>query len=165
MRRLLSVALLSLLSTTAIAAGTEKKSSAAEEGLARTHEAFFSAWNKHDIKAMMTCWADDATLINPMGRTAHGKAEVEAVLTDEHNTMFKASTATVVDMKVTRSLGPNMVLFDGTLMLDGAVASDGSAMPQLKFHLTGVAEKRGSNWVFLDARPYQFITPPPAKTD
>jgi uncharacterized protein (TIGR02246 family) len=164
MKPLLSVGLLALLTTTAIAAGPAKKPASEEAGIMKTADAFFSAWNQHDVKTMVSFWADDATLINPMGRVAHGKAEIEALLTDEQNTVFKSSTAKVLEMKVTRSLGPNMAFCDGAMTVDGAVSPDGTAMPQMKLHLAVIMEKQGANWKLADARPYSFTQPPPAAT-
>ena len=165
MRTLLVAALLALLSTTAVAKDMDKKSGGAEAGVAKLHETFFGAWNQHDVKSMVNCWADDATLINPVGRVAHGKTEIEALLNDEQTTVFKTSTAKVEEMKITRSLGSNLVLFDGEIMVSGAVGTDGATLPDQKMHLAGIAEKKGANWVILDARPYAFLAPLPAKAN
>ena len=163
MRPLLSAVLLALLTTSAHAAGTEKQPAGPEAAVVKTGEAFFAAWNQHDVKNMVSHWADDATLINPMGRVAHGKAEIEKLFSDEQTGMFKASTAKMVEMKVTRQLGPGMALCDGDMTVDGALAPDGSAMPQMKMHLALIMVKKGAVWVLRDARPYAFIQPPPEK--
>jgi uncharacterized protein (TIGR02246 family) len=161
MRRLFSGALIALLASTAMSAPTEQKSATAEIGVNKMGEAFFAAWNQHDVKKMVSYWADNATLINPAGRVAHGKTEVEALLSDEQTGVFKASTAKLLGIKVTRSLGPSMALCDGEMTVDGAVGPDGSAMPQMKIHLAIIAAKQGANWVLQDARPYAFAQPPP----
>lgn len=163
MKSFLSAALLALLATSAFAAGTEKAAAGPEAACLQTGEGFFDAWNQHDVKKMMTYWAEDATLINPMGRAANGKAEIEKVMSDEQTTTFKASTAKIVAMKVTRQLGSGMALCDGEMTVDGAVGADGSALPQMKMHLALIMAKKGSAWVFKDARPYAFVQPPPAK--
>ena len=106
-------------------------------------------------------WTDDATLINPMGRMAHGRTDIEKLLSDEQTAIFKASTAKVVDLKVTRPLGSNLVFCDGEMTVDGAQGPDGSALPQMKIHLAMVLEKSGGHWMFAEARPYAFVQPPP----
>ena len=167
MKLLLSTALLTMLTTSAIAADATKAPAKPDEAIMKTAENFFGAWNKHDVKSMVTFWADDATLINPMGRKAHGRANIEKLLTDEQTTIFKASTAKVVELNITRSLGPRMVFCDGEMTVDGAQGPDGSAMPQLRMHLSVILEKNGARWLFAEARPYSFVQPPPepAKTN
>ena len=155
MRPLLVALLLTVLTSSAFAA-PEKKSEGPDAAILKAAEAFAADWNQHDVKALVTCWADDATLINPMGRVAHGKAEIETLLSEEQSGIFKASTAKVVEMKVTRQLGSHMAFCDGEMTVDGAVGPDGSAMPQMKVHLAVIMAKHGSAWVFQDARPYAF---------
>jgi len=163
MRKLLVAVCLALLTTSsAFASPKEKKSDSSDAACMKAMEGFFNAWNQHDAKAMVAFWADDATLINPMGRMANGKSEIEKLMTEEQSTMFKGSTAKMVDMKVTRSMGSNMAFCDGEMTLNGAMGPDGAALPEMKVHLAAVMMKKGSSWVFADARPYQFVTPPPA---
>lgn len=161
MKLLLTAACLAALTTSAIAADTTKAPAKPDPAIMKASEGFFSAWNKHDVKTMVTFWADDATLINPMGRLAHGRADIEQLLTDEQNTVFKSSTAKVVDLKVTRSLGSKMVFCDGEMTVDGAEGPDGSAIPQMRIHLAVIMEKMGDRWMFAEARPYAFLQPPP----
>jgi uncharacterized protein (TIGR02246 family) len=167
MKLALTAALLALLSTSAMAADAKKAPANPAQAIAKAEEAFFDAWNKHDVETMVTFWADDATLINPMGRMAHGRVDIRKLLSDEQTTVFKASTAKVVDLKVTRSLGANMAFCDGEMTVDGALGPDGSAMPQMRIHLSVIMERKGDRWMFAEARPYSFIQPPPesAKTN
>jgi uncharacterized protein (TIGR02246 family) len=161
MKLLLTIALLTMVATSALSADTNKASDKSDEAITKTTNGFFGAWNKHDVKTMVTFWADDATLINPEGRMAQGKAEIEKLLTDEQGTIFRASTANVVEMKVTRWLGSGMAFCDGETTVDGAQGPDGSALPQLKMHLAVILERKGATWMFAEARPYAFVQPPP----
>lgn len=167
MKRILTAAVLLLFATSAFAADAKKAPMNANEGVMKSAEAFFDAWNKHDTKAMASCWTEDATLINPMGRMAHGSADIEKLLMDEHSTMFKASTVKVLEMKVTRALGSTMAFCDGEMTVDGAQGPDGSMMQQMKMHIAVIMEKKGGRWLFADARPYSFMPAPPeaAKTN
>jgi len=161
MKLVLAAVLFMMFATSAFAADAKKASMKPDDAIMKTAEAFFDAWNKHDVKTMATFWADDATLINPMGRLAHGSADIEKLLTDEQTTMFKGSTAKVVQMNVTRSLGSNMAFCDGEMTVDGAQGPDGSAMSQMKVHLAVIMEKKNNRWLFAEARPYSFVQPPP----
>lgn len=167
MKGLLTAALLMLLTTSAIAADANQAPGKQEQAITSTAESFFDAWNQHDVGTMVTFWSDDATLINPMGRLAQGRAGIEALLSEEQTTVFKASTAKVVDLKVTRSLGPNMAFCDGEMTVDGAQGPDGSAMPQMKMHLALIMERKGDRWMIAEARPYAFgqAPSPPARTE
>lgn len=162
MRPFLCAALFACFTTSAFAASTAKKADTPDAAILKAEQAFFAAWNQHDVKGMAACWADDATLINPAGRAAHGKAEIEKLFADEQSTMFKASTANLVGVKVTRSLGSNMVFCDGDVTVDGALAPDGTAMPQSKVHMAMIMTKKGSSWLMLEGRPYMFVPMPEA---
>jgi len=160
-KRILAAALVLMFATSAFAADTKKTSMKTDEAVMKTMQDFFDAWNKHDVKSMASCWADDATLINPTGRMAHGSAEIAQLMTDEQTSIFKESTAKVVNLGVTRSLGSNMAFCDGEMTVDGAQGPDGSAMPQMKIHMTMVMEKKGDKWLIAEGRPYAFMQPPP----
>jgi len=160
MRPFLCAVLLVFSTTSALAATATKKSDTPDDGILKASQAFFAAWNQHDAKAMASYWADDGTLINPMGQMGHGKAGIEKLFTDEQSTLFKASTATLVEMKITRSLGSNMAFCDGEMTVDGAMGPDGAAMPQMKVHMAMIMKKQGSAWVYLEGRPYMFAQRP-----
>src|SRR5688500_6010127 len=53
-------------------------------GVKKQCAAFVDAWNAHDPKAMAALFAEDGDAINPHGRVATGRAEVEKMFTDEH---------------------------------------------------------------------------------
>lgn len=161
MRLFRSALLLALLATPTMVVAGEKHADTPDAATAKTMDAFFAAWNTHDAKTMVSYWADDATLINPVGRAAHGKSEIEKLMADEQSTVFKASTAKLVDLKVTRSFGSGMAFCDGEMTLDGAVGPDGTALPQMKLHLALIMEKKGAGWLVKDARPFMFLPAPP----
>ncbi len=163
MRLLLVPALLAVLAVPVVAADYGKPDAKADEGITKTAYAFFDAWNRHEPKTMATYWAEDAVLINPMGRVAHGRAEIEKLLSDEQTTVFKGSTANVVSMMVTRRLGPELAFCDGEITVDGAQAPDGSALPQMRIHLAQLMERVRGRWLVAEARPYAFMpSRPPA---
>ena len=160
MKSLLAAAMLLVLAVPALAA--EKAMDSKEnEAIQKTAQEFFTAWNKNDVEALTSYWAENATLINPFGRMAHGKADIHQLFTDEQTTVFKGSTATVGDVK-TRHLGSGLAFFDTELTVDNAHGPDGSVLPEMKYHLAVIAQMKGNKWQWLDARPYAFLPPPPA---
>ena len=160
MKSLLAAVVLFALAVPAFAAdkGMDSKET---EGIQKMQQDFFAAWNKNDVAVLTSYWNENATLINPVGRVAHGKAEIQQLFTDEQTTVFKGSTAAVVEVK-TRHLGPGLTFFDSEVTVDNAHGPDGSVMPQVKYHLAGVAQMKGKKWELLEARPYVFLPPPPA---
>ena len=160
MKSLLAVVVLLALAVPAFAAdkGMDSKET---EGVQKMQQEFFAAWNKNDVAGLTSFWNDDATLINPLGRVAHGKSEIQQLFTDEQTTVFKGSTAAVLEVK-TRHLGSGLAFFDSEVTVDNAHSPDGSVMPQVKYHLAGVAQMKGKKWEVLEARPYVFLPSPPA---
>ena len=160
MKSLLAAVMLLALAVPAFAAD-KAMDSEENEAIRKVAQDFFAAWNKNDVAGLTSFWADDATLINPFGRVAHGKAEIQQLFTDEQTTVFKGSVATVVEVK-TRHLGSGLAFFDTEMTVDNAHGPDGSALPQMKYHLAGVAQMKGNKWQWLEARPYVFLSHPPA---
>ena len=160
MKSLLGAVMLLALTVPAFAAD-KAMDSKENEGIQKLAQDFFAAWNKNDVAGLTTFWADDATLINPSGRMAHGKAEIQQLFTDEQTTVFKGSVAAVLEVK-TRHLGPGLAFFDEEITVNNAHGLDGSALPQMKYHVAGVAQMKGNKWQLLEARPYAFLPPPPA---
>ena len=80
MKRSLTAVLLLLFATSAFAADAKKAPMSTDEGVMKSAEGFFDAWNKHDPKSMTAFWTEDATLINPMGRMAHGSSDIEKLM-------------------------------------------------------------------------------------
>lgn len=156
MKTLVTAALLMAMALPALAAETPKIGVGTDAAIQKTVDGFFDAWNRHDPKTMASFWTDDATLINPMGREAHGRADIEQLFTEEQSGPFKASTAKVVSWKVTRRLGPELVFCDGDVTIDGALGPDGSSMPQMKVHLSQIMERKRGQWYVAEARPAIF---------
>jgi len=132
-----------------------------DEAIRAQVESFFAAWNKNDVKGMASHFADDGTIINPIGRTANGKAEIEKLFTEEHAGVFKGSTAKVVSL-TSKPLKGNMAWIDFDMTVEGAHGPDGSAIPQMKYHVAGLTTGKGGKWTWNEARAYGFQQPPPA---
>src|SRR6185295_11278564 len=87
-----------------------------ESGARKMFDDFSAAWAKHDAKTMTTFWTDDASLINPFGRTAKGTAEIEKLFQDEQTGPLKNSTVKfdVTDMI---AVSADTMFFDGNVDL------------------------------------------------
>jgi uncharacterized protein (TIGR02246 family) len=147
----LSFALLSLLSTAALAAD--------DQAIKDRVDQFQAAWNKHDSKAMAAIWAEDGDLINPFNRTAHGRGDVEKLFADEHTGPFKGSTYTTKAVTV-RSLTPDVAMTDVTATISGVQGPDGSAARDVPHHVALVFVKKDGAWMIASARAFQFSAMP-----
>ncbi len=122
---------------------------------------FAAAWNKHDAAAMAALWAPDGDVINPFGRVAKGRAEVEALFKDEHGGPMKMTT---YSSKVTgvRVLGDRVAVLDWEANITGMQSGDGSPLPPFPHHVVVVVQKdKDGKWMVEAARPYAFAPAPP----
>ena len=155
MRSLLisSFALLSLLSPM-MTAGVV---AADEQPIKDRLQEFQSAWNKDDTTAMAAVWADDGSLINPVGVFAQGRDEIVKVFVQEHTSPgpFKATKYATSDVKF-QWVTPDVAVVDVSANVSGIRGSDGAATPDYAHHVVWVFVKKGGMWMAAAARPYQF---------
>jgi len=163
MRRAFAVGLLAAgalavaLAPTTLAAADDADTAAIH---ARTQE-FIAAWNRHDAKGMAGVWAPDGDLVNPFGRAAKGRAEVEALFVDEQSKMMKGTTMEISG-ESTRMIAPTVAVDDWDVAVIGMKRPDGSPAPPLKHHVTVVLVKQDGAWWVAAARPVVY-PPPPGK--
>ena len=128
-----------------------------EAAIRATDEVFAAAWNKHDAKAMAATWAKDGDLVNPFGRVAKGRAEVEKLIQNEHSMAFQHSTYTPGTMSV-RFIEPDIAVAESDTEISGITSPDGTAAPTMKVHIIRVVRKKDGKWWTVMARP--VIYPP-----
>src|ERR1041385_4069286 len=87
MNKVLAAVLVALAIPALAADKMEKQDKQIRDSLA----GFQDAWNKHDFKTMASFFADDGDLINPFGRVAKGKAEVEKLFQDDQTGALKTT--------------------------------------------------------------------------
>lgn len=133
-----------------------------EEAIQARAMEFSAAWNKHDAKAMAMLWAEDGDLINPFGRTAKGRREIEQLFAEEHATITKGTTYSI-QPKWIRMVKPDVAVATWDAVISGIKTADGSAMPPLEHMVTVVVVKRDGKWWTVAARP-MIPSPPPIPT-
>src|ERR1044072_2061137 len=95
-------------------------------------EKFAKAWNKHDTKTMATFFAEDGDCINPMGKTAKGRTEIEAMFTTEHATIMKG---TKIDFKIdSMRMVDGLAFVDATATVTGMTTPDGKKRDKMPHH-------------------------------
>ncbi len=70
-----------------------------EDGVKAAFDKFSKAWADGDAKARAACFTYDASLINPFGVAANGRAEIEKVFEDENSTIGKGTTRASITSK------------------------------------------------------------------
>ena len=111
---------------------------------------FVSAWNKNDSKQMAACFSTDGDLINPSGRIARGRTEVERLMQEEHAGPFKG-TRLNTQHKHLRFLKPDVAIADYEFEISQMRGGDGKNT--LKGHVTFVLHKENDRWLIAAGRP------------
>lgn len=132
------------------------------EGVKGLTAAFSAAWAAHDPDSLAALWVPDGDLVNPMGQTARGRAELARLFREEHTTYMKG-TGLNVKVTATRVLGPGLALVDCDAHLTGVKTPDGKAMPPFKHLVVAVVAKGEEGWRFVSARLSVPVPPPPEK--
>jgi uncharacterized protein (TIGR02246 family) len=120
---------------------------------------FADAWNRHDARALANQFTEDGDLINPAGRVANGRREIEALFADEHSGNMQNSQMSQT-LSGVRMLSPEVVVathrcdvsamrhpVTGELMTAHAIA-------------TFVLKNEGGTWRIAVARAMIPMPPP-----
>ena len=122
---------------------------------------FNAAWAKNDAKALAAFWTEDGTVVNPAGKNGKGRAEIEKVIAEDLSTFLKGAKFNFTVTSV-RMLKPDVAFIDATHEVMGLKGPDGKDMPPLALHVVASAILKDKKWMWVDARPYAFVPPPPA---
>ena len=119
---------------------------------------FNDAFNRFDVQEVASFWADDGTLINPIGEYGTGRSGVAKVYGKDTETILDGTTSkfTIVG---SRKIGGDCAFLDLDHDIQNFKMPDGSS-GSVKLHLVVLAQRKGSSWQWLDARPYAFMRPP-----
>lgn len=128
-----------------------------DASLQKTLDAFSAAFNRLDAKAVASFWAEDGTLLNPMGHYGRGRAGVEKVFAEDARRFLAGATSRFVP-KTARPVGNDCLFLDCDHEVHNARMPDGSTGTMI-LHLCVLAQRKGGEWKWLDARPYAFIRP------
>lgn len=132
-----------------------------EAGVKAGFEAFSKAWADGDAKARAACFTPDATLINPFGVAANGRAEITKLFEQENETIAKGTTHTFDNFKI-HFVMANFALVDCDGTISGMKDPSGAAAPDVKVHVYGVVVNRTGKWQMFAARPAIYAPMPGA---
>ncbi len=159
MKSLLVGAVVALSLIAPLAEAAKSKAAQSAEEIQQTLTKFDQAWNKHQAKELSALFTEDAVLINPMGKHARGRVEIEQLFAREHGEVMSQSTIHQRLQNV-RLLKPDLALIDQEITVTNQKDPSGRMLPEQRYHATMLLTKRGNSWLVLDGRPYRFIEQP-----
>jgi len=131
--------------------GNLRSDNANEEQVRKLYDGFAAAWNRHDAKTMAAMYAIDGDYLDPDGRMARGREEVEKLFTAGHAVIFAKSHLTLKVDSVW-FITSQVALLDGSYDVTGVRDPDGKALPPRKGHLTSVLLKERGQWEIAASR-------------
>ena len=109
------------------------------------------AWSAGDLEALLTCFVDDAVLVNPRGEIASGAEEIRLavgpLLLDEAKDSVHESTITRVSF-----VGDNVAVVDG----QAAIRKRDSDRPLFEHPFTDIVVRTSRGWVIAHGRAYVY---------
>jgi uncharacterized protein (TIGR02246 family) len=104
-----------------------------------------TAWNKHDMKAYMEPYRDDADAVNIVGMYWRGKAAILKHLSDYHATSFKDLEETLDEVNV-HSIGDGYAIAILIWKVGAFKAPNGVDIPAGRHRSTQVLAKGADGW-------------------
>jgi uncharacterized protein (TIGR02246 family) len=123
------------------------------------------AWNRHDAKAWVASFAEDADFVNIVGMLLQGRAEIERRHADLFASIFAKSTVVVTTRKV-QALGNDGAVAETDYELRGydrlppgiqATDADGTLRTRLKY----VWRRTETGWQIVSAQNTAVFPQPP----
>ncbi|HZI30692.1 MAG TPA: SgcJ/EcaC family oxidoreductase [Candidatus Binatia bacterium] len=158
MKKLFLLTVLFAFIASPVARADQKKDDAA---IHACNKEFCDAWNQHDAKRMAAVFAKDGTLINPFGRTARSRAEIEKLFTGEQSGPMAGTTysGTIESIRYVDD-DDDVAILDVAGEVAGMKNPDGSAAQPFKHHVTWIMEKKHGKWLALAVRAFVLLPPP-----
>ena len=108
-------------------------------------------WNRHDIKALASCLAEDADVITVSGMRLRSRKEFEEDHIKSHAGILKESTLTNQGVEV-NLIRPDIAIAHGEWSITGVKERDGTLRPSQKGMFTWTLEKRKESWSIIVAQ-------------
>lgn len=117
-----------------------------------------SAWNHHDIAAMVRLGSPDADWVNLAGQWFAGERAFAKSLESLHSGKVKESMWHTEKVQV-RFLSPSIAVVHTYFSTSGERNPDGSARPSRRGIFTRVEEKRGGKWLIIASQATSIVPP------
>lgn len=116
---------------------------------------FTTAWNQHDSKKMASLWVAEGNYMDPWGRLATTRTEVEKLFTEEFQARFSQSQIEQ-HIQYVLSLPPSLFFIDTEVKVTGMLDSKGKEEPLTIYHNVYLLEQKDGQWKILAARSYEL---------
>jgi uncharacterized protein (TIGR02246 family) len=121
-----------------------------DAAIRKLYAEFQAAWNRHDVPAMASMWVEDGDHVEPDGRVAKSRTDIEKLLTRQHMSVFQKSELTLTVDQIW-FVTSDVALVDGRYELTDVYDPDGNLIPPRAGKLTSVLlHESGKWWVAAD---------------
>jgi uncharacterized protein (TIGR02246 family) len=124
-----------------------KTRSSGEEAILRTIESFMDGWNRHDMAAHTSVFAENADFVDVNGLLMRGRQEIAAEQGKRHLARFMKSTVKALNIS-TRFIRPDIAVVHYMWEMEGDAGPDGKGMPVRRGIFTFVMSDQGGRWIF-----------------
>jgi uncharacterized protein (TIGR02246 family) len=108
------------------------------------------AWNRHDMKAFVSCMSDDVEWVNVVGMWWKGKDQVYRAHEAFHQTIFKNRQLHDPETMAMRLVAPDAVIVTEVIPADAYTTTDGRPQAANRNVLTEVFVRREGKWVLVE---------------
>jgi uncharacterized protein (TIGR02246 family) len=155
----LSLALIPAASHAQTGSATAARGGAADiKAIAPIETQWETAWNHHDIAAMVRLFAPDADVVNLAGQWFKGRAAFAKSLEGLHSAKTKESVWRTGQIH-TSFLTPEIAIVHVYFSSSGERNPDGSPMPPRRGIFTRVEAKRDGHWLILASQATKIVPP------
>jgi uncharacterized protein (TIGR02246 family) len=118
-------------------------------------EAYDTAWSAGDASALAALFSADAVVVNPLGKVARGRTDIQRVLGEFLRGPARGSRHSSMVTAV-QFVTENVAVVDGEARLERARCE--APQPSVVHRFTDVLVKQGGTWLIAQVRGYVFTT-------
>jgi len=116
-----------------------------EAEIVQTVQAFEDGWNRHDMEACFSAYADDADFVNVLGSWWRGRGEIVREHAARHRNVFRESALRTTQVAI-RFLAPDIAVVHVGWELSGARDPLGETIPMRRGLITHMMSRREGRW-------------------
>jgi uncharacterized protein (TIGR02246 family) len=128
------------------------------EAIAAVEAQWETAWNNHDIAAMVRLFAPDADVVNLAGQWFKGRDAFAKSLEGLHSSKVKQSVWQTEQIQ-TSFLTPGIAIVHVYFHSSGERNPDGTPMPPRRGIFTRVEAKREGHWLIVASQATKIVPP------
>lgn len=139
-------------------AGAARGSASDIKTIAAIETEWETAWNHHDVAAMVRLFAPDADVVNLAGQWFKGREAFAKSLEGLHSAKTKESVWHTERIETT-FLAPQIAIVHVYFNSSGERNPDGTPMPPRRGIFTRVEEKRDGHWLIVASQATKIVPP------